>query len=253
MNDRAVTNDDITELERCKDALGNSKGFAESLIKQYRKKGQLSVRQEPYVFKLIEQVKNPPKPVTKKLTKKMETVYHFFLNAQDKLKFPKIIATGKFGGDGVEDLKIHMAGKKSRVPGALNVTLPDRYTANGRNVWLGRIGPDGTWDIPPYHADKTEIIEPVSKFLIRLAEDPHAVAAEHGKLTGNCMFCNHRIGHGKDDSKSSEKSRAVGYGPGCAKNFGLLDKWNAAAGVKQPVTKGKKGARKVTTRARKSA
>jgi hypothetical protein len=34
--------------------------------------------------------------------------------------------------------------------------------------------------------------------------------------TGRCCFCNHKIGEGEDN-----RSAAVGYGPECAKHFGV--------------------------------
>jgi hypothetical protein len=86
------------------------------------------------------------------------------------------------------------------------------------------------------------MITPIKEQLQALAKDPAKVASEHGRLTGNCCFCNHRIGHGdKDKSASSERSRNAGYGPDCAKKYGLYEDWKRAAAVKRA------GSRKVNT------
>jgi hypothetical protein len=250
---KEVTSKDIGELEKVASKLNPSgQKFASSLIRQFRKKGQLTVRQEPYVFSLIEQAKNPPKPVSKKVAKDMVKLYQFFHTAREHLRFPKVTLSADLGRTYVdedgkekplrEDVKIHMAGNKSRVPDALNVSLPDRMTPKGRNVWLGRIAANGTWDIPPSMGNKDSVIEPVKNLLIELGNDPHTVAAEHGKLTGHCCFCNYRIGDGEDN-----RSRNIGYGPGCAKKFGLYEEWKAAS-KGQAVKKTRTGSRKVNTR-----
>ncbi len=45
------------------------------------------------------------------------------------------------------------------------------------------------------------------------AADPAPMAAAHGIKTGRCCFC--------DIALDTPESKAVGYGPVCAKNFGL--------------------------------
>jgi hypothetical protein len=127
----------------------------------------------------------------------------------------------------------------------LNITLPDRTGRYGRNVWLGRIDAAGTWEIPAQFANDTALIEPVKQLLSDLGKNPHKVASDNGKLTGNCCFCHHRIGDGDDN-----RSRNVGYGPECAKKFGLSNEWKRAAAQKAAVKK--TGTRRVRT-GRKSA
>lgn len=214
---------DITELEGLIPKLNASgQSFARSLCRQFKQRG-LTVRQEPYVFKLIEQAKNPPKPATKKLRGDMVKLYRFFLSARKHLKYPKIIIHGEFGGGASEDLKLHLSGEKSRQPDTVNITLPDRVTSNGRSVWLGRIGVDGAWDIPPHLSNDGDLISTVKDTLVQLGNDPHKVASAHGKFTGNCCFCNRHL---EDD-----RSTGVGYGPVCAEKWGLKQQWRAGAGV----------------------
>ena len=49
------------------------------------------------------------------------------------------------------------------------------------------------------------IKEELSKLLGKLAMNPARVAADYGKLSGNCCFCNSKL--------TDEKSTSVGYGP----------------------------------------
>ena len=79
--------------------------------------------------------------------------------------------------------------------------------------WLGRVTLDGSYQ-PARKANGRA--DAIARRLRELAQDPVKVAAEHGKLTGRCCFCNHRLGEGKD-----KRSVAVGYGPDCAEHFGL--------------------------------
>jgi hypothetical protein len=62
---------------------------------------------------------------------------------------------------------------------------------------------------------------PESLLFSAIAADPAKAAAESGHLTGRCSFCSRTL----DDSRSVQH----GYGPQCAKKFGLP--WNAARKV----------------------
>jgi hypothetical protein len=57
----------------------------------------------------------------------------------------------------------------------------------------------------------------VVELLRKLAADPHRVAAEYGNRFSECCFCGLPL---KDD-----RSVAAGYGPVCAKNYGLAEQW----------------------------
>ena len=50
--------------------------------------------------------------------------------------------------------------------------------------------------------------------LNEFAQDPITMAIAHGKLTGNCMFCQLKL--------SDERSLHHGYGKRCARNYGLV-------------------------------
>jgi hypothetical protein len=81
--------------------------------------------------------------------------------------------------------------------------------ADGRD-WFGRILRDGTFQPASALNGRADA---VAKRLTEFATDPAKVAAEHGKLTKSCCFCNHPLTVGK--------STDVGYGPDCAAKWQL--------------------------------
>lgn len=172
--------------------------FANSLISQAKRRG-LSPKQEYFLDKLVKKAKGEgPKKV--EIGNLADTIA-LFDRAREHLKNPKVTITV----DG-EPVKISVAGLNARVPGSLNVAEPAPF---GTGRWYGRITRDGM-----FHPGKDAGVLPgLPGALQRFAAEPAKVAAEHGKLTGNCSFC----GRGLED----ERSTAVGYGPVCAKRFGL--------------------------------
>ncbi len=119
---------------------------------------------------------------------------------QNKLKWPKIHLNTLQGNP----VMLYRAGARSKYNGQLMVTDGQRF---GSNIYYGRIEENGTWH--PAHASTKE----VEQLLEQLAADPTATAAKYGKLTGNCCFCHKKL----EDQRSTD----VGYGPVCAKKFGL--------------------------------
>lgn len=105
-------------------------------------------------------------------------------------------------------VRLSVAGERAKVPGSITV-LDANKGADGRD-WFGRILQDGTFQ--PSNALNGRA-DAVAKRLTEFAADPAKVAAEHGKLTKSCCFCNHPLTVGK--------STDVGYGPDCAAKFGL--------------------------------
>lgn len=133
-------------------------------------------------------------------------VYALFAKAKEHLQWPKIRLQLKDG----DPVVLALAGPNSKTPGIVNVTDGRGY---GVNVWYGRVAPDGVWTkggkVAPERAAE------VHGLLTKLAEKPAQTAAEYGRLTGRCCFC--------DRPLKDEQSTAAGFGPVCAKNYGLSD------------------------------
>jgi Family of unknown function (DUF6011) len=112
------------------------------------------------------------------------------------LKFPKARFLAPNGGE----LRLSLAGAGSQAPGSLQVCVDD--------TWLGRIEPNGTVRGPKLLADLA-----VGTLLVTIAANPAEAARAYGALMCRCSFCNLAL----TDAGSVE----VGYGPTCAKKWGL--------------------------------
>ena len=129
-----------------------------------------------------------------------------------KLKYPKI----RLNVAG-QEIRISMAGPKSKYQGAIQITrnLKSATSSFGLNAvnneWLGRIMPNGDF------VEGFVYMKGLVDLLRLFAANPLVIAQEYGKMTGNCCFCLKKLGEG-DDKRSVE----VGYGPTCAKNYGLV-------------------------------
>lgn len=127
-------------------------------------------------------------------------IYSLFGLAQESLKRPKICLKTEDGGD----VALSVAGPKSRTPGDIHVASSRSF---GQGVYYGRIDKEGK-----FHG-RGNAPEGVIALLQDFAADPEGTAARYGQLTGSCCFCAREL--------TDERSTAVGYGPKCAKNYGL--------------------------------
>jgi len=128
-----------------------------------------------------------------------------FDRAAEHLRNPAVV----LGVPGMESttLRITRAGQSAAQPGTLNVLDNVRIGRNGRRRWYGRVTRAGVFEMSPGAAPA------MTERLQDLARDPVRVASEHGRLTGNCCFCNRSL--------EDERSTSVGYGPICAGHYGL--------------------------------
>jgi len=188
------------ESKLATDTLGNSADFARSLVQRFRTRG-LSDKQLHWVFKLA-----APAVRREVEINNFAAIAALFVIAGQKLKFPKIVFAAADGGK----IQLAKAGDRAKFPGTINVTDGGRY---GDNQWFGRIHRDGKFEAG---RDATDAITEV---LQQFAADPAGYAAKYGRTTGNCCFCQKTL--------TDAKSTGVGYGPVCAKNYGLA--WGKAA------------------------
>lgn len=135
-----------------------------------------------------------------------------FKHAQEHLKYPKIrfvLASGA-------EVTLSLCGSRSQYQGQINVAS-GRYGEPGAK-WYGRINHQGVLATGRDYTD--EVADCITEF----AKDPAGYAAKYGHLTGACCFCNKAL--------EDERSTSVGYGPVCAKNYGLA--WGAKASPADP-------------------
>lgn len=132
-----------------------------------------------------------------------------FAHALEHKAYPKIRLTLPSGAT----LKMQLCGPKSKYHMSINVTDGGSYPDN--KFW-GRIGPGGAYSF--------EAPAEVLALLDAFDSDPAAVAKTQGENDCVCVFCQKEL--------DTLESRSVGYGPVCAKSYGLP--WNAATNRTAP-------------------
>jgi hypothetical protein len=186
--------------------------FASSLLAQHARKGSLSPKQWPWVDKLVERASAPPKaPGSSAEIGSLAGILALFDKAKGKLKYPAIVLAAPELPGG---LRVNVAGPKSKAPGSLNVMSVEKSEpgqwGNLQRAYYGRVGLDGRY---VSSAKGEAYVVSIAAKLRAFSEAPAAVAAEYGRLNGACCFCGLKL--------EDERSVAVGYGPVCAKNWGL--------------------------------
>lgn len=134
----------------------------------------------------------PPPP-----TVDLKPIADFLIAARDRggLKYPK----ARFLAPGGRELRLTLAGQAAKVPGSIQVNVDDE--------WMGRVEPSGQV------AGKLQHDPQLLDLLLTIAGNPAEAAKAYGALMCKCSFCNLPLA----DAGSVE----VGYGPVCAKKWGL--------------------------------
>lgn len=205
MVERTVTTGGrVAMLEKVMPLLsGRDLEFAESLVQQHKRRG-LSPKQGTWVVRLIDRATLPPQTPTA-VGDGFKAVIELLDRAKTRLKHPKLLVS-VLG----QDLRLSIAGDSAKVPGSVTLTSADR-DAEGARQWFGRVTRDGVFEPSGALDGKTQTA--IAAALKALAVDPAKAAADYGHLTGVCCFC----GIGLTD----ERSTAVGYGPTCARKWGM--------------------------------
>lgn len=200
-DDAARTLQDPTTFARLS---ANDQRFAASLMASFTSRRGVSDKQAHWLVVLADRATGKvQKPALgeEKVSDDFPKLVALFERAREHLKFPSIV----LHDDTVGGIKVHVAGERAKHPGSLTVV-----TAHSRE-WLGRVHKDGTFSF------KQSTPKTVIDLLRRFAVDPAGEAARYGRLHGVCCFCGRPL---KD-----ERSTVVGYGPVCARHFGLA--WGA--------------------------
>ena len=194
----------IEALRRALPALDErSRSFALDLItKSSDRRYGLSDKQWYWVDQLIERAaQGPREPV--KVEVGIAPVVALLDRAAERLKHPAIMV--RVNG---RNLRLSIAGPTAQVPGSINVcsaaTFEDRE-------WFGRIHKSGHFEPSRKHSAETAAAIVVA--LQALAADPAGSAAEFGRLTGFCCMCGRPL--------CDARSTAAGFGPQCARIWGL--------------------------------
>jgi len=206
----------VSKLQSLLSVLGASDAkFAADLIASFKKYGNLTPKQAPWIDKLIARAEAPkPQAAAPVNVGGFAGVLALFNAAKAHLKFPKVrLVVG-----GVK-VTLSLNGPKSKNPGFVSISGEGVYP---NRSYYGRVSPEGTFT--PAQATYGAFLTALTTVLTDLSSNPARVAKEHGKLTGNCCFCNKVLGLGKE-----QRSVLVGFGPDCAEHYGLKAEWLAAA------------------------
>ena len=171
--------------------------FASSLLASFRKYGSLTCKQEYWAKVLVDRISAPAPEAVQ--VSGIFRIRRMFDTAAARLKYPKI-----WLGTEASPLRLSIAGPNSRYAGSIMVTDGRPF---GCNRFYGAIDENGSMK------PGRDLTPQVTAELVALASDPDGKAGSYGRLTGCCCFCNTAL--------TDERSIAVGYGPVCAKNFGL--------------------------------
>jgi len=206
----------IAELARLKTEYvrlpEKDQSFALSLLRQQTSRG-LSAKQWPWVKKLVDRIDQPAATGPRNLGDQT-ALRALFATAALKVKFPHLLL--RHAGEGFsETIKVWIAGARSAHPGSFAVAS----TAVSRE-WLGRITQDGTWT--PGHSRSAIEYDSVADLLAKLIAAPSTFLADNGKEAGACCYCGIEL--------TDARSVQAGYGPTCAKKWGLA--WGSKGGVK---------------------
>lgn len=182
--------------------------FAKGLIASTRQYGPTAGR-ILWIGKLTEKAQEAAAPQAQPEQPTMQLgtfarVYGLFRKAAEKLQQPRIrllFADRK-------PLVLARATDRSKYAGKIIVS--DGIKWGGK--FYGTVDTEGNFT---KGANTYAEAEELQGILTKLAADPARVAAEYGRLTGRCCFCNLKL--------TDEQSTAAGYGPVCAKNYGLAD------------------------------
>ena len=176
--------------------------FAASLLRQHNAaRRPLSAKQQHWFTKLADESLAAPAKAQEAATPPPADAINFsqipvlMYRAKENLKYPKIHLTTE---DNLH-VQISIAGQRARYPLSINVTDGGRYPDNR---YYGRIHPAGRYE--PSRSVPASV----------------TMAADHGHASGSCCFCNRELTH--------RHSLATGYGPVCAKNYGLPHGGSAA-------------------------
>lgn len=192
------------------ESMASSTSFAKSLCSYYEKHSKLSTSQRNWAVVLAYRAISGKDPIAKDsmlaIGIDVAPMFAMFTKANEHLKFPKIRFDNVLPGGG--NLTISLMGSGSKMPGTLGVTNSSSFHDR---IWYGRILQDGVFLRGKNVSMDTASM--VLEFLKKFAADPVKVAAEYGIQSGSCCFCHLPL--------TTDESLAVGYGPVCAKHYGL--------------------------------
>lgn len=197
------------------------RGFATSLCDQFDRYGRWSDKQHKWAVILADRAtgRDVPKGHTVEIGV-VDKLFEMFDTAERTLKRPNIVIQPNEQFKGL--VKPIVIRPDQRDPNHRVLYVLEQQDDWQRN-YLGHLTRDGSFTFRPYVKPEDE--PEITKLLSFIAEDPYSAIGALGRITGRCCFCN--------NSLKDEKSTELGYGPTCARKFGMPWGVRAAANVRE--------------------
>lgn len=170
------------------------RSFASDLCRQFVQTGGLSPKQWDWVERLCERVRK-----AEPIYGNFDAIHVMFRLSGEHLKFPKIrLMTAE---DTYVELRFYPETKDLKI-------FRDGWQGHGYRKFVGWIKDN---QLIPYRADR--LTDDIRTIIQEFALDPAAVAKAMALKLGSCLYCGQRL--------SDHESKHRGYGPICAKHYGL--------------------------------
>jgi len=193
---------------------GLRSSFPQDLARKYTAMARLSGKQIGWMhYMAIEQQKRDAQPAP-------ET--HTFPGIHDLLTRMAVAGKAKQVSRVViywRGLRLSIAGDGAKNPGSITVTSDDR--AYEDRTWHGRILASGEMQGRRYQPVAAEVVAALRELSASPTEE---TLAREGRVSGVCCRCNAEL--------TKDVSKALGYGPTCAKYLGLKHGKRAAAAAR---------------------
>jgi len=191
---------------KAKAVAGTTTDFGKALVANFERYGRWSEKQQYWAHKLSSEASTPAGQPANVID--VAPLFAMMATAQTNLKRPSIRLQAADGSVWAV-----------RPAGATSANAGQLYLYNGETkAYAGKISPQGELRCSREVAKPLQVQEAVTGF----CKDPQGAAKAYGFSTKTCCFCAKAL----SDAFSVEN----GYGPVCAKRFGLVHK---AAGQPQ--------------------
>lgn len=181
-----------------------SNSFAQDLCRQMRKWQTLRGQQQVWLHKLAVEAQNP-QTAPQSQSAKLDRISALMQQARASLKRPVVRIRM---ADGTK-LKLSVMGELSRYAGQVCV----KTGSFDDGVYFGRI--DVTGDFIPSRNLSSAVLDTLKA----INENPVEALATLAKESGVCCYCDREL--------TDDRSVKAGYGPVCAKHYGLA--WGEVA------------------------
>jgi len=184
--------------------------FASSLIDQFLATKALSARQWEWVGILGDRVKG-----AEPIYGDFKAIEVMLMLAADNIQTPKIRLMTNWRDPDADHRFVQLTFSKNRETGKREILVHiDGWAGHGYRKFAGWINEN---HLMPWRADR--MTDDVKNLIQDFSMDPARVARACAGLLGACSYCGQRL--------TDDTSKAMGYGPVCAKHYGLP--WGAAA------------------------